>query len=62
MKRIQIIKLGQVTNQTEMPEAEALAWLAKGQTEHWFGRPARYESQMFEIGRASCRERVSSPV
>jgi hypothetical protein len=48
MKRIQIIKNNRVTNQAEMPEAEALAWLEQGKAEHWFGAPAVFESRYNE--------------
>jgi hypothetical protein len=57
MKRIQIKKLGIVTNQAELPEPEASAWLEQGQREHWFGKPARYESQQFLVSEERTEER-----
>jgi hypothetical protein len=43
MKRAQIIKNGQVTNQAEMPEADLNAWIAKHQSMGSFGSEARQE-------------------
>jgi hypothetical protein len=48
MKRIQIIKNNIVTNQAELPEPEASAWLEQGKREHWFGAPAVFEERYNE--------------
>jgi hypothetical protein len=43
MKRIKIVKKGVVTNQAELPNAEADAWLASCLAKNKFGLPARPE-------------------